>query len=95
MTTYSVNISMLAEIAGEMGKISSNIEGMLSSLDNGTAQSLSEWTSTARDAYNVAKAKWDTAAQDMVVQAANAQSSLASIGDNYQQAEQRGSALWS
>jgi WXG100 family type VII secretion target len=95
MATYTVNITTLAEIAGEMGRISSNIQGILANLDNGTAQNLSEWTSAARDAYNVAKAKWDAAAQDMVAQAGNAQASLAAIGDNYQTAEQRGAALWS
>ncbi|HEY6494973.1 MAG TPA: WXG100 family type VII secretion target [Trebonia sp.] len=94
MTTYTVNISTVAEIAGEMGQISSNIQGILSHLDDGTAQNLAEWTSSARDAYNAAKAKWDVAAQDMVAQSANAQNSLAAIGDNYQQAEQSGAALW-
>jgi len=95
MTTYTVNISTVAEIAGEMGRISSNIQSMLSNLEEETAKNLAEWTSTARDAYNVAKAKWDAAAQDMVAQAANAQAALAAIGDNYQQAERQGSAMWS
>jgi|HubBroStandDraft_3_1064219.scaffolds.fasta_scaffold16139_2 WXG100 family type VII secretion target len=95
MTTYTVNITTLGEIAGEMAQISTNIQGMLADLDNGTAQNLAEWTSAARDAYNVAKAKWDAAAQDMVAQSVNAQNCLVSIGGNYQQAEQAGTALWS
>ena len=94
MTTYTVNISQLAEIAGEMGQIAQNIRGDLEDLDNASMQNLSEWTSAARDAYNVAKAKWDAAAADMVTQAANAQASLATIGSNYQQAEQVGMSLW-
>jgi WXG100 family type VII secretion target len=94
MTTYSVNISQLAEIAGEMGTIASNIQGHLEELDSASAQNLSEWTSAARDAYNEAKAKWDAAAAGMVSQARNAQTSLASIGSNYQQAERVGMSLW-
>lgn len=94
MTTYTVNVSQLAEIAGEMGQIARNIQSHLEELDNASLQNLAEWTSAARDAYNAAKAKWDAAAADMVTQAANAQASLATIGGNYQQAERVGMSLW-
>jgi WXG100 family type VII secretion target len=94
MTTYSVNINQLAEIAGEMGQIAGNIQANLEELDSASLQNLSEWTSAARDAYNVAKAKWNSAAQGMVTQAKNAQASLAAIGSNYQQAERVGTSLW-
>jgi WXG100 family type VII secretion target len=94
MTTYTVNINQLAEIVGEMQQITKNIQGYLAELDNAALQNLSEWTSSARDAYNIAKAKWDHAATEMVAQAGIAQASLSSIGGNYQQAEQVGASLW-
>lgn len=94
MATYTVNMSNVQEVASEMGAIAKYITGLLSDLDNSSKQNLSEWTSSAREAYNVAKAKWDAAAADMSVQASNAQNSLSSINDNYANAEYQGLGLW-
>jgi WXG100 family type VII secretion target len=94
MTTYTVNMSNVQEVAAEMGAIAASIQALVEDLDNGTKQHLAEWTSSARDAYNVAKAKWDAAAADMSVQAKNAQMSLSSINDNYANAEYQGLGLW-
>jgi WXG100 family type VII secretion target len=94
MATYTVNMSNVQEVVAEMGSISTYIQGLLEDLDNGTLQNLAEWTSSARDAYNQAKAKWDAAAADMSQQAKNAQMSLSSINDNYANAEFQGLGLW-
>lgn len=94
MATYTVNMSNVAAVAEEMGAIARNIQSLLDDLDNGTLQSLSEWTSSARDAYTTAKAKWDAAAAQMSVQAGNAQNSLSSINDSYANAEYQGLGLW-
>lgn len=94
MTTYTVNISNVQEVADEMGAIANYVQGLLDDLDNSTLQNLSEWSSKARHAYNVAKKKWDAAAADMVTQAQNAQNSLSSITDNYANAEYHGLGLW-
>jgi WXG100 family type VII secretion target len=94
MVTYSVNMSNVQEVAAEMGAVATYIQGLLEDLDNGSKQHLAEWTSSARDAYNHAKAKWDAAAADMSVQATNAQGSLSSITDNYANAEYQGLGLW-
>jgi WXG100 family type VII secretion target len=95
MATYALNISNVQEIADEMGAIARYIQGLLEDLESGTAQSLAEWTSSARDSYNTAKAAWDKAAADMVTQACNAQGSLSSITNNYALAEYQGMGLWS
>ncbi|HEY3869636.1 MAG TPA: WXG100 family type VII secretion target [Actinocrinis sp.] len=94
MTTYTVNMSNVAAVAEEMGSIAQYIQGLLDDLDNSSKMNLAEWTSNARDAYNVAKAKWDAAAAQMVVQANNAQNSLGQINDSYAQAEYQGLGLW-
>jgi WXG100 family type VII secretion target len=78
-----------------MGTIASYIQGLVEDLDNSTAQSLAEWTSSARDVYNQARAKWDAAAADMAVQAGNAQNSLSQINDSYANAEAQGMGMWS
>jgi ESAT-6 family protein len=94
MATYTVNMSNVQAVAEEMGAIARYIQGLLEELDNGALQNLSEWTSSARDAYNAAKAKWDAAAAQMVVQANNAQNSLSQINDAYANAEYQGLGLW-
>jgi WXG100 family type VII secretion target len=94
MATYTVNMSNVQAVAEEMGAIARYIQGLLADLDNSARQSLAEWTSSAREAYNVAKAKWDAAAAQMVVQAANAQNSLSQINDSYANAEFQGQGLW-
>ena len=48
----------------------------------------------AEAAYKVAQAKWNAACQDMSVQATKASASLASINDNYANAEYQGLGLW-
>jgi len=94
MATYTVNMSNVQAVAEEMGAIARFIQGLLEDLDNGSKQNLAEWTSSARDAYNSAKVKWDAAAAQMVVQANNAQNSLGQINDGYANAEYQGLGLW-
>jgi len=94
MTTYTVNMSNVQVVADEMGDIAKRISGLLTDLDDSSKQNLAEWTSSARDAYSVAKAKWDAAAAQMVVQANNAQNSLGQINDGYANAEYQGLGLW-
>ena len=94
MATYTVNMSNVQEVASEMSAIARYIQSLLEDLDNGSKQNLAEWTSSARDAYNQAKAIWDNAASDMVTQASNAQASLSNINDNYANSEYQGLGLW-
>jgi len=94
MATYTVNMSNVQEVAGQMGVIARYIQTMLTDLDDASKQNLAQWTSDARDAYNVAKAKWDAAAAQMVEQAARAENSLTQINDSYANAEYQGLGLW-
>src|ERR1700759_3892343 len=72
VATFTVNMSNVQEGASEMSATARYIQGLLEALDNGSKQNLAEWTSSARDAYNQAKAIWDNAAADMGTQASNA-----------------------
>lgn len=94
MATYTVNMSNVQEVAAQMGVIAQHIQNLLVDLDDGSKQNLAEWTSDARDAYNIAKAKWDAAASQMVDQANRAQNSLGQINDSYANAEYQGLGLW-
>lgn len=94
MATYTVNMSNVQEVASEMNSDSQQIQNMLTDLNQQVQTNLSQWSSSARDAYNIAQAKWNAAAQDMSIQAARASASLSSINDNYANAEYQGLGLW-
>ncbi|MEV6509827.1 WXG100 family type VII secretion target [Streptomyces sp. NPDC051642] len=94
MSTYTVNMNQIEYVVGEMSAISQKIQAALGELDDSAKIHLSEWTSDARSTYDVAKAKWDTAAADMVTQANNATLSLGHINESYHAGERQGVSLW-
>ena len=94
MVTYAVNMSNAQEVADEMGIISSFINNMVSQLNDQQTINLSDWTGPAQSSYKQAQAIWNNAAQDMSVQAQNAQRSLSSITSAYANAEFQGLGLW-
>ena len=94
MTTYQVSLDQMEFVGGEMDTITKQIQRTLQELDDGSKQSLSQWSSDARDAYNVAKAKWDAAAAAMQAQAAAATQALGHIDNYYTSGEKYGVSLW-
>ncbi|MEW2113719.1 hypothetical protein AB0945_00710 [Streptomyces sp. NPDC005474] len=94
MSTYSVNMSNVNTVVEEMSSISTNIKTMLDSLAQDTSVNLAEWTSEARESYNVCKLSWDNAATSMVNQAVRAHTSLSGINTNYGASESRGRQMW-
>lgn len=95
MVTYYVHMTNVAAVAEEMGAIAKQIQGMLEDMDQSAASTLANWTSSAREAYDVAHVKWTAAAQQMAAQAAAAEASLGQITDAYAEAEYQGLGLWS
>ena len=71
-----------------------SVQAMIEQLNQDCASSLAEWTSTAREAYQTYSGQWTTAANDLPVQAANAQNSLGEITSAYATAEYQGLGLW-
>ncbi|MEU2778028.1 WXG100 family type VII secretion target [Streptomyces sp. NPDC007162] len=94
MTTYQVSFEQMEFVGGEMDAITQQIQRTLTDLDDGSKQSLAEWSSDARDAYNIAKAKWDAAAAEMQKQAVAARQALGHIDDYYQHGEKYGTQIW-
>ncbi|NEA68934.1 hypothetical protein [Streptomyces sp. SID12488] len=94
MSTYSVNMSNVSTVVEEMSSISTNIKTMLDSLAQDTTVNLAEWTSEARESYNVCKLSWDNAAAAMVNQAVRAHTSLGGINANYGTSEVQGRKMW-
>jgi WXG100 family type VII secretion target len=94
VVTYAVNMSNAQEVAEEMGVISGLINSMVSELNDQQTVNLADWTGPAQAAYKQAQAIWNNAAQDMSIQAQNAQNSLSSITNAYANAEYQGLGLW-
>jgi uncharacterized protein YukE len=94
MTTYQVSFQQMEFVGGEMEAIVRNIAATLQSLDEASKSSLANWESSTREAYNIAKAKWDQAAFAMQQQADMAVQSLGQINEFYTGGEKYGVSLW-
>jgi WXG100 family type VII secretion target len=94
MTSYQVSLEQMAFVEGEMKSITDQLTSTLNDLDDASKQHLAEWSSDARDAYNLAKAKWDAAATQMVSQLGTASGAVSEIGDYYTSGEKYGVSLW-
>jgi uncharacterized protein YukE len=94
MTTYTVHMDNVQAVAEEMGALGSRVQAMIEQLNADCNASLAEWTSSAREAYTTYSGQWTTAANDLPVQAANAQNSLSEITNAYALAEYQGLGLW-
>jgi WXG100 family type VII secretion target len=94
MVTYAVNMSNVQAVADEMSILAGKIAGMVSELNDQQNLNLADWTGSARDAYTAAQNVWNHAAQDMAIQAQNAQTALSSINNAYANAEYQGLGLW-
>ncbi len=94
MTTYTVSHQQMEFVGGEMDAIAKSIHTTLTNLEAAANQSLAHWSSDARDAYNVAKRKWDAAAAQMQQQAQTAVQALGTVDSYYTSGENYGVSLW-
>lgn len=94
MPTYTVNMSQIDFVVGEMAAISDKLKATLADLDDSAKIHLSEWTSEARSTYDQAKLQWDSAAAQMWALAQQATKSLGHINETYHSGERNGVSLW-
>jgi WXG100 family type VII secretion target len=94
MTTYTVHMDNVQAVAEEMGALGTRVQSMIEQLNQDCQASLAEWTSTAQEAYQQYSVQWTSAANDLPVQANNAQNSLSEITNAYALAEYQGLGLW-
>jgi WXG100 family type VII secretion target len=78
-----------------MAGVTRSIQNQLVELDSQVRGSLQEWTSDAREAYNVSKATWDAAAAKLPEALSRAEHALGEITSSYNQAEKAGANMWS
>lgn len=94
MTTYTVHMDNVQAVAEEMSALGTRVQAMIERLNQDCAASLAEWAGNAQTAYQTYSGQWTSAANDLPVQAQNAQNSLSEITNAYAQAEYQGLGLW-
>ncbi|HEX3783005.1 MAG TPA: WXG100 family type VII secretion target [Pseudonocardiaceae bacterium] len=93
---YTVDPTTAQDATVTLGQATSAIKDSLLSLQSQVESTLADWNnSQAKSAYEDAKTKWNTAADTMPTDLANAQSALTQIIDSYNQAELTGQKMWS
>jgi WXG100 family type VII secretion target len=92
--SYQIHFPTATTVAESYSKLQTTVADMVQSLEGECNKQLATWDSTTRDAYQVAKQKWDQAVIEMGGLMANAQSALMSAVDGYQQTEQQGTNYW-
>ena len=87
-----VNHAGLDTAAEDLGQAVKAIDDRLNRLEGELAPLRSDWTGNAQNAYEVAKAKWDGAMQDMKSLLADTSNTVHQSNAEYKAADQRGAA---
>lgn len=94
MANYQFSFPLADATRDNMANITIRIQEMLKQLDENVRGSIQEWTSDAREAYNVSKAKWDGAAARMPYCLQRAEVTLNEISQGYLKVEHTGTDMW-
>jgi len=87
-----VNHAGLDTAAEDLGRAVKNIDDRLNRLESELAPLRSDWTGNAQQAYEVAKAKWDGAMQEMRNLLQDTSNTVHQSNAEYKAADQRGAA---
>ena len=87
-----VNHAGLDTAAEDLGTAVKSIDDRLNRLESELAPLRSDWTGNAQNAYEVAKAKWDGAMQDMRNLLQDTSNTVTQSNAEYKAADQRGAA---
>ena len=89
-----VNAGAMQQGIGDLQTAYNGTENTLNELEQQLEASLGQWDGAAREAYSVAKAKWDQAAVHMSQVIQKMQTTLTSISDNYDSNERNIEGSW-
>lgn len=87
-----VNFGALDQAAADMAQTVKEIDDRMSRLESEVEPLRSDWTGQAQQAYAVAKAKWDTAIQEMRNLLDETQLNVYQSNAEYLSADKRGAA---
>lgn len=89
-----VTFGTLEGAAGNINSGANNIQARLDALESDLAPLRSDWTGEAQGAYTAAKAKWDSAMQDIKALLAEIGGAVSQANADYQQTEKSNSSRW-
>lgn len=90
-----VNFGALDTAAGDIRNRANAIQARLDQLDRDLAPLRADWTGSASESYQQAKAKWTAAITDMQALLAEVGSAVAESNTVYQGADRTNAARWS
>lgn len=89
-----VNFGGLDTAAADIQGSANQIEGRLDQLESELAPLRADWTGSASEAYQQAKAKWDAAMGDMKALLAEIGVAVSSSNSDYQATEAANTSRW-
>lgn len=96
MSDYTtVNAGAMQQGIGDLRTAYNGTTSTLSTLEGQLNSSLAQWDGAAREAYAVAKSKWDAAANHMSEVINKMTSTLGQISETYDSTERTNTSLWS
>jgi WXG100 family type VII secretion target len=89
-----VNFGGLDTAAADIMGSSNQIEGRLDQLESELAPLRADWTGSASESYQAAKAKWDAGMTDMKALLAEIGQAVTSSNGDYQSTESANASRW-
>jgi len=89
-----VNFGGLDAAAADIQSSARQVEGRLDQLESELAPLRSDWTGSASEAYQAAKAKWDAGMSDIKLLLAEIGAGVSQSNTDYQSAENANRSRW-
>lgn len=89
-----VNFGALDTASADIQNSANQVQGRLDQLDRELAPLRSDWTGSASEAYQVAKAQWTQAMVEMQQVLAQIGTAVGTSNQNYQSAERANTSRW-
>lgn len=90
----NIDFGALDTTAGDITGAASGIQGRLDQLDSDLAPLRADWTGSASDAYQTAKAQWTAAMTDIHALLAQVPGMVSQSNSDYQTAEGANASRW-
>jgi len=94
MSNLKVNFGALSTAAADIQSGANGLEQTLANMDRSLQPLRANWTGSASDAYDQAKAKWTAALTDMKALLAQVGQAVDVSGQDYQATERANAARW-
>jgi uncharacterized protein YukE len=95
MAEYSMNYASSLGVADEIRGITGNIKTLLAQVEEDVLKHNQDWTDEARNQFDISRAKWNKAAENMALLLGKSEAALQEMIQATQRGERDGASLWS